>query len=403
MITSVVNLRRRLLRLLQPDDQQWQHRFKQSKRIANEHNTGQAFASFLLGQVDSAFRQQAFETRGRNFSISPYFMDDIKITPKLTINAGVRWDLLVPFTVDQPGNIVFLDVNKPNPGAVGAAGPLLGAATSLGHGAEAAGFSRADIPWKNVGPRVGFAYAVDPKTVISGGYSLIFLDGGAYEFGTNKLANDYGNLLTGIQQTTSSGTTIPAYGNWDNRILGNPVNTPLTATLGNGSGILHVFQKNGIRQPYTQMFNLGIQRELPWNMYMALTYVGNHGVHLVSALNPTNQLDPKFLTLLGSGILDTWNTPAGQADLAKAGLPKLGGFYQPYTNFQNDFPVANVQQALLEFPQFLGTENGNTLNNFDTNGVSIYNALQAQTSKAFHQWPELSALLHLLAYYVELR
>jgi hypothetical protein len=349
---------------------------------ANENTTGNAFASFLLGQVDNTYRQQAFETRLRNYSISPYIMDDIKATPNLTINAGIRWDILVPFTADQPGNIVFLDVTKPNPGAIGPNGPLLGAATSLGHGTDAAGFTRDNIPWKNVGPRLGFAYALNPKTVLSGGYAVTFLDGGAYEFGTNKTANNYGNVLAGINQTNSSGTTVANYGSWDARTLPSPPNTPLTAALGNGSGVLHPFQKSGISQPYSQMFDLGIQRELPWNLFTAITYVGNHGVHLPSTLNNTNQLDPRFLSL-GPSLLETWSSPAGQAALKGAGVPNIGGLYQPYANFGNDFPGQLVQQALLEFPQFLGTENGNTLNNFETSGVSIYSALQAQLQKRF--------------------
>ncbi len=348
----------------------------------NENNTGNAFASFLFGQVDQTYRQQAFETRLRNFSISPYIMDDIKVTPALTINAGLRYDVLVPFTADNPGNIVFLDLNKPNPGAIGANGPLLGAATSLGSGPEAAGFTRDDISWKNVGPRLGFAYAVNQRTVVSGGYALTFLDGGAYEFGTNKTANNYGNVLAGLNQTPSSGTPTANYGSWDARQLANPGATPLTAALGNGSGVLHAFQKSGIRQPYSQMYDLGIQRELPWNLFTAITYVGNHGVHLASALNNTNQLDPRYLSL-GQSLLVPWNSTQGQAALQSVGIPNLGGLYQPYAAFATDYPGQTVQQALLEYPQFSGTENGNTLNNFEYDGVSIYNALQAQLQKRF--------------------
>lgn len=192
----------------------------------NENNTGNAFASFLFGQVDAAYRQQAFETRLRNFSISPYIMDNIKITPALTINVGVRYDVLVPFTADNPGNIVFLDLTKPNPGAIGANGPLLGAASSLGNGPQAAGFNRANMSWKNVGPRLGFAYQVGSKTVVSGGYGISFLDGGAYEFGTNKTANNYGNVLAGLNQTPSSGTQTANYGSWDAHKLANPLLHP---------------------------------------------------------------------------------------------------------------------------------------------------------------------------------
>jgi hypothetical protein len=353
-----------------------------TQQQANENNTGNAFASFLFGQVDASYRQQAFETRLRNFSISPYVMDDIKITPALTINAGLRYDVLVPFTADNPNNIVYLDVNKPNPGAIGPNGPLLGAATSLGSGPNAAGYSRADISWKNVGPRLGFAYQMDSQTVLSGGYAISFLDGGAYEFGTNKTANNYGNVLAGLNQTPSSGTQTANYGSWDSHTLANPPASTLTATLGNGAGILHAFQRSGIRQPYSQSYDLGIQRELPWNLFTSITYVGNHGVHLASALNDTNQVDPRYLSL-GQSLLATWNSPAGQAALQSVGMSMIGGLYQPYATFGNDWPGQTVQQALLELPQFSGTENGNTLNNFEYDGVSIYNAVQAQLQKRF--------------------
>lgn len=245
----------------------------------NENNTGNAFASFLLGQADSSFRQQALETKLRNFSISPYLMDNIKISQHLTLSAGLRWDILQPFTALNNNNVVFLDTNLANPGAVAPNGtPLVGAATSLGTNCPlCAGFDRATMSFKHVGPRVGFAYQVDPKTVILGGYALIFLDGGAYEFGTNKVALNYGSILAGTNQVNSSGTNVASYGSWDGKQLPVPTNSSLTRTIGNGSGILHVLQQNGIAQPYSQMFNLSVQRELPWNLFLSVSYVGNHG------------------------------------------------------------------------------------------------------------------------------
>ncbi len=349
----------------------------------NENNTGNAFASFLLGQVDSTFRQQALESKLRNFSISPYIMDQIKLTPHLTVSAGLRWDILQPFTADTPSNIAFLNPNLPNPGAVSPNGtPLLGAATALGNCSLCAGFDRASMSFKHVGPRAGFAYQVNPKTVVLGGYALIFLDGGAYEFGTNKVALDYGSVLAGTNQTNSSGTNVASYGSWDGKQLAVPTQASLTRTIGNGSGILHVFQQNGIAQPYSQMYNLGVQRELPWNLFLSVSYVGNHGVHLPSALNPTNQLNPQYLSL-GQTLGAAWTSPAAQAALQSLGYGTAGGYYTPYANFINDFPNQTLAQALVKFPQYLPTEDGNTLNNFDTNGVSIYNAMQVQFQKRF--------------------
>lgn len=99
-------------------------------------------------------------------------------------------------------------------------------------------------------------------------------------------------------------------------------------------------------------------------------------------MNPTNQLNPQLLSL-GQTLGLTWTDPAAQAALQSLGFGMSGGLYTPYANFIKDFPTQTLAQALVKFPQFLSTSNGNTLNNFDTNGVSIYNALQMQFQKRF--------------------
>ena len=95
----------------------------------NLNNTGSAFASFLLGQVDAANRSNSQELRLRNLAVSPYIQDDIKLTPKLTVNLGLRWDIQVPFT-ENNNLIVFFNPDTPNP----AAGGRPGAATKFGYG-----------------------------------------------------------------------------------------------------------------------------------------------------------------------------------------------------------------------------------------------------------------------------
>ncbi len=81
----------------------------------NISNTGNAFASYLLGTVDSANRTGSQELRLRNLDISSYIQDDIKLTPKFTFNIGVRWDVMQPFT-EMNNNIVYFDSKIPNPG-----------------------------------------------------------------------------------------------------------------------------------------------------------------------------------------------------------------------------------------------------------------------------------------------
>ena len=57
---------------------------------------GSSFASFLLGQADAASRQSNNALAMRSYSWSPYIEDDIKVNDRLTVNLGLRWDILVP-------------------------------------------------------------------------------------------------------------------------------------------------------------------------------------------------------------------------------------------------------------------------------------------------------------------
>ena len=117
--------------------------------VPNEDNTGNAFASYLLGTADSAFRQFVQENKLRNFYVAPYFQDSIKLLPKLTVDLGLRWDIMRPFT-DVHNDVVFLNTSLPNPGTITPTGTsLLGAATQLGSCALCAGYDRADY---EVGP-----------------------------------------------------------------------------------------------------------------------------------------------------------------------------------------------------------------------------------------------------------
>ena len=114
-------------------------------------NTGNAFASFLLGSVDSASRIGSQELRLHNTAVSSYIQDDVKLSPKLTFNIGVRWDVLVPFQ-EKNDTIVYFDSKVPNPDA----GGRLGAATKFGYCMGCAGLDRASIHWRNFSPRHWF-------------------------------------------------------------------------------------------------------------------------------------------------------------------------------------------------------------------------------------------------------
>jgi hypothetical protein len=369
-------------------------------------STGAAFATFLLGDVDSAFRKFVAENRLRNLYFAPYIQDDIKITPKLTINAGLRWDIPRPFLESQD-NVTFFNAKTPNPGAVNPATgqPLLGAAAKLGKCTGCVGFRRADIHWKDFSPRIGFTYELTNRTVVLGGYAVNFLDEGPYEYGNNKISVDYGSLSAGQIVVNSFGTNVPHYGIWDNKPLGVPSLAAFSPTAFNATGPLFQFSKDPGPNAYIQMWNAGVQRELPGNMLLSVSYIGNRAVHLTSMLNPINQTNPKYLAKFCASGNPTdpnclmspaspnfaWTSPASQAALQSLGLAQAtspcgsAALFTPYVNFECDYgDGAGLSQALLPNPMYNPSESaGGLTNQFNMAGSSFYNALQVAVQKRY--------------------
>jgi Carboxypeptidase regulatory-like domain len=328
----------------------------------NFNTNGSSFASFLLGLPDAANRSNSQELRLRNLDLSPYIQDDIKLTPKLTVNVGLRWDIQVPFT-ENNNLIVFLDPTAANP----AASNIPGAATKFGNCTGCAGYTRADTHFGHVGPRLGVAYQINNKTVVQAGFSIAFLNGGAYEYGTSKVAVNYGNLLTGSFTRLSTGTNQSSYGSWDVTPLSNPSATPFSPSLGVGTQI-NAFSRNDGFSPYSQQWNVNIQRQLPYDTFLTAAWVGNRVIHLPSQLNAPGQLDPKYLSL-GSDLGLRFDNGSAQAK----------GYALPYANFVHDFGGgATVGQALGPYPQY-----SKVFNNIEGSGTTYYEGLQVQIEKRF--------------------
>lgn len=333
-------------------------------------SNGSGFASFLLGYVDSADRIFNQELKLRNLDVSPYIQDDVRITPKLTANVGMRWDIMRPFT-ENHNNVAFMDPNIANPGADN----LLGAITKLGHCTGCAGYDRADIHWGHVEPRAGFSYMLNNKTVLQSGFAISVLDGGAYEFGDNKIGANYGPLLAGTFERFSTGTYKPAYGQWDNNPLPAPPPQPFSPAINLGTSVQTFNQNDGLA-PYDQAWNVSIQRELPWDTFLTAAYVGNRAVHLPSNLNPLNQPNPAVLDLAQQYYAQD---PNFLGEPVNSPIAQQAGIKIPYSSFLQDFGGgATVEQALRPYPQYGGI--GNT---FDMAGSVSYNAFQVQAEKRF--------------------
>jgi hypothetical protein len=327
---------------------------------------GSSFASFLLGEADLAARFSANATKLRNREFAFYIQDNIKLSPRLTVDVGVRWDIMVPFNAVN-NNIVYLDYLHPtqlDPGA----GNIPGGASIFGNCDVCSGVTRAAIHWKNVQPRLGFSYQLNSKTVLQSGFFMTYLNGGAYEFGTQQSANYFSGLLGGEFVRYSNGGHTPAYGSWDANPMPLPAATPYNPSMGNGGIIMAFDPKTSGRVPYVSAWNVSIQRELPWNMFLTVAYVGNRGIHLPSSLH---QLEQPSASILSYGSL--LGELATSQDAVNAGIkiPYPGWVQQLGGN-------GTVLDALLPFPQY-----SDIYNTYETAGTAFYNGMQAQGEKRF--------------------
>ncbi len=296
--------------------------------------SGNPFASFLLGSVDSASSYFRDSLPGGRYKYFGLFVDDTyKVTPKLTLNIGLRWEVQVP-TSDPLGRVSYMDPGAANPGA----GNLPGAFVFGGTGTGRQGFNRFfDIHYKNFAPRIGFAYSITKNTVIRGGYGIFY--------------KEYINQGVGIPQTGFSITpsfasadngVTPAF-NWDNGFPQNFNRPPLISpTVANGQNAAIVVKATGGQIPYAQQYNLTLERQLTGTLMMSGAYVANKGTHLYDSLG-LNQVDPKYHALGDALLRSQITSPAAQA----------AGIREPFAGFTQLYGSrATVAQALRAFPQY---------------------------------------------------
>jgi len=175
-------------------------------------SSGNAIASFLLGQVDSAsstfYTADTYYARGQQWNLSA--ADTWKVTPKLSINYGLRWDVATP-SVEKFNRLSFFDPLGPNPGAGNRPGRLAFAGTK--YGAASFGREHPEFTWYHgFSPRLGIAYTLTPRTVVRTGYGIFYTQA-FYPGWSGGMAQDGFNSTPSF--SSSNGGLTPAF------VLGN--------------------------------------------------------------------------------------------------------------------------------------------------------------------------------------
>jgi len=327
--------------------------------------TGNEFASFLLGQVDSANFTYPLKYMPRMKYGSFWGNDDIKLMKNLNITLGLRVDIQGGLT-EQYGRFSNFDPNAPNPVGVNGA--------TVFHTSSANG----NTSW-NVGPRVGFAYSLNPKTVIRGGYGMYYagvqadswdpypVDGYQTNPTVTNTKNDqvptfyFGGGMTssGCAYYTSQGLAC----NFPAAAVAAQSPPQLRADVANGANPVGV-EGRTYTMPRYQNWSVSFQRQLGQNMAIDLAYVGNHGTRLIDGrssggvydnMNPASVLGltPNVADLTAGGFVCPNNPNASLSNPCTVptqpnATALADGFTAPpYPGF-----VGTIAQSLRSWPQY---------------------------------------------------
>jgi hypothetical protein len=353
---------------------------------AAKSTAGDSYASFLVGAVDNASitdnrPAQTVYARYRNFS--PYVQDDFKVDRKLTLNLGLRWDIYSTYK-EKFGKFSFVNLNLTN--------PITGTPGALQFGGDGTSPTYCNctqiVPkwWGNLGPRLGFSYALDSKTVARGSWGINYTHAGGVggrggaSGGPGQLgftggaspATSNGGVTTALYLNNAPGfvyfnSALPSYSLPP--IIDPGSGTGYTTTPGYTStapnGVTFADPNLSRRATEFDNYNFGIQREVLKHTTLSVDYSGSNGHFLATGIGRTvysNQLNPATYVL---GSLLT--APATTANIASA-QALYPAFKLPFANYS---PSASIGQALRPFAQYNGFSDiwGNV-------GNSRYSSLQ---------------------------
>ena len=259
--------------------------FTRSTLNSTSNFEGNAFASFLLGAPnDGLVPVNLFPHYYWNF-VAPWIQDDWRLTSKLTLNLGFRWDFNSPVHEAENRLNYAFDPTIVNPVSAAVGQPVMGGIQFTGvNGAPTTPWK---FDWNNWQPRVGAAYQINDKTVLRAGYGKYFLNPTAQSF-TNGFSQS-----TTLIASNDGGRTL-------NYNLSNPFPNGIDAPPGSSLGPLTFLGRNpsfsnpDFVVPFVHQFSIGVQRELPWKVSLEASYVGSRSLDMQSSWGGYNEPSAAF-------------------------------------------------------------------------------------------------------------
>ncbi|MEP6961488.1 MAG: TonB-dependent receptor, partial [Acidobacteriota bacterium] len=333
---------------------------------------GHGYASFLLGRPNQGTIANFQDPHYRKSSWGMFLQDTWKLTRKLTLDYGVRWDYQSAIREVWDRTSGF-DPSRPNPSA----GGRLGASVYEGFGPGRCNCVLAKTYPYAVGPRAGAAYQIDSKTVLRGGVGVSYGQMANFNYMGTTVGTGYNTL-----NITSTSFGDPAFLmrdglHYDPALLYaadlNPGIRPTPGQIDSPSGWI---DPNGGRPARILQWSFGLQREITRNLVVEANYVGNRGTWFQSnGLIDLNALTPQALGRYGLNIANAADRSLLIARLDSSLAAQRGFNGQVYPGYSTGNTVA---QSLRPFPQF-----GGVGSRFSPLGNTWYDSLQAKATQRF--------------------
>jgi len=321
---------------------------------------GNSMASLLLGTGTSGntLIRNWKNVASQSFYHSWFLQDDWRVTNKLTLNLGIRYEIDFPRT-ERYNRMNWFDPAARSPLADQVPGfdNLTGGVRFVGVNGNPRTQYHKDL--NNVGPRIGLAYQLDRKTVVRAGYGHFF---GPSRQGAAGTVGPFGFRVEYLWVTSVDGGLTPF------NTLSDPYPEGFRDVPGASDGLLTQAGANlqaflqDSPSPWNIVWNFTVQRELPGNILLESAYVGNRGLYLhrstESGMN-INQLDPKYMSL-GSQLKELVPNP----------------FFGIVNNGVHLSPMISRAQLLRPYPQFT-----TIVPLYDAGSNSIYHSWQNTVKK----------------------
>jgi hypothetical protein len=318
--------------------------------------TGAAMAGLLLGYPSGGSMTVATNFYNYVKYYAGFVQDDWRLTSKLTLNMGLRYEYETG-PADRNNNFISgFDTTVASPLQATVPEPKIVGGVRFA-GVNGNGIHAGNPNGNKFSPRIGFAYSKDSKTAIRGGYGIFWAP-----------------LPFSFQSTIGYSQSTPIVASFDNNFtpaatLDNPYPNGLVPPVGNAGGLSTGIGQalslpdGAARSGYVQQYSFDIQRQLPGSFVLSAGYVGSKSLQLAQDGRNINQLAPEYLPL-GAAL----NQSVANPMFNRGGVLNVAG------------AVISRSQLLRPFPQFTSV----TLNNSDTNRA-MYHSVYIKGQRRFAQ------------------